>query len=108
MDCGNSETRKGDGDKNNSIKSLSELQPKDSQDHRIPVDILDVRKKNKWKWVLGYKIRQIDSKAEWQVELESGDEIVLPLLYIHEPFLDYAHTSYIDINPAVKETSALI
>ena len=102
MDCGNSETRKGDGDKNNSIKSLSELQPKDSQDHRIPVDILDVRKKNKWKWVKGYKIRQIDSKAEWQVELESGDEIVVPLLYIHEPCLDYAHTSYIDINPAVK------
>ena len=116
LDCGASETRKGNPtSKKENIPRSSRQQ--DSDHHgshrtkeyqhrtpnnqalgieRIPIDVIDSRN-DLWCWAVGYKIQQLQNQ-DWEIQLEtSGDTVVVPTAHVHEPYANLAHTLYFDL-----------
>jgi hypothetical protein len=104
LDCGNSETRKGGGDSSTAKPIQSETDQRTAQLHSstngdVPVDVLNTTK-DMWRWSVGYKIKQYSSNEEWEIELaDSGTILIVPTRHVHEPFENFAHTSFDVLNP---------
>ena len=93
LDCGDSETRKGEEDDSKNTK-IVEYDDNNDTSH-IPVDVLDTRR-DMWRWVVGYK-KGASHDGHIRIELaKDGSFVNVPVERVQEPYQDLAHTCQYD------------